>query len=82
MQYPIWKIEEIRQQIEVVNGTQAPDILITNATFLHSHLKKWITGNIWIVKDRIVYTGSEMPLVSEKTEVYDADRTKNCTRLY
>jgi adenine deaminase len=76
MQYPIWKIEEIRQQIEVVNGTQAPDILITNATFLHSHLKKWITGNIWIVKDRIVYTGSEMPLVSEKTEVYDAEGQK------
>ena len=22
MQYPIWKIEEIRHQIEVVNGTQ------------------------------------------------------------
>ena len=33
MQYPIWKIEEIRQQIEVVNGTQAPDILITMQPF-------------------------------------------------
>lgn len=76
MQYPIWKIEEIRHQIDVVNGTQAPDILITNATYLHSHLKKWITGNIWIVKDRIVYTGSEMPLISDKTEVYDATGQK------
>ena len=72
MQYPIWRIEEIRHQIEVVNGTKSPDILITNATYLHSHLKKWISGNIWIVKDRIVYTGSEMPLISDKTEVYDA----------
>ncbi|WP_313893511.1 adenine deaminase C-terminal domain-containing protein [Psychrobacillus sp.] len=76
MQYPIWKIEEIRHQIEVVNRTQSPNILITNATYLHSHLKKWITGNIWIVKDRIVYTGLEMPLVSEKTEVYDATGQK------
>jgi len=76
MQYPIWKIEEIRHQIDVVNGTKSPDIVITNATFLHSHLKKWITGNIWIVKDRIVYTGSEMPLVSDQTEVYDATGQK------
>ncbi|MEI4770313.1 adenine deaminase C-terminal domain-containing protein [Psychrobacillus sp. FJAT-51614] len=76
MQYPIWKIEEIRHQIEVVNGTKAPDILIKNATYLHSHLKKWITGNIWIVKDRIVYTGAEMPLVSDRTEVYDANGQK------
>ncbi|WP_391117546.1 adenine deaminase C-terminal domain-containing protein [Psychrobacillus sp. L3] len=76
MQYPIWKIEEIRQQLEVVSGIKAPDILIKNATYLHSHLKKWITGNIWIVKDRIVYTGIEMPLVSEKTEVFDASGQK------
>ncbi|WP_177184506.1 adenine deaminase C-terminal domain-containing protein [Psychrobacillus sp. OK032] len=76
VQYPIWKIEEIRNQIEVVNGKQAPDILITNATYLHSHLKKWMNGNIWIVKDRIVYTGSEMPLVSANTEVYDATGQK------
>lgn len=76
MQYPIWKIEEIRHQIEVVNGTKPPDILIKNATYLHSHLKKWVTGNIWIVKDRIVYTGNEMPLVTETTEVYDADGQK------
>ncbi|WP_391204185.1 adenine deaminase C-terminal domain-containing protein [Psychrobacillus sp. L4] len=76
MQYPIWKIEEIRHQLEVVSGTKAPDILIKNATYLHSHLKKWITGNVWIVADRIVYTGIEMPLVSEKTEVYDASGQK------
>ena len=72
MHYPIWKIEHIRHQIEVVNGTKAPDILIKNATYLHSHLKKWINGNIWIVKDRIVYAGSETPLITDKTEVYDA----------
>ena len=76
MQYPIWKIEDIRHQIEVVSGIKSPDILIKNATYLHSHLKKWITGNIWIVKDRIVYTGMEMPLDSEKTEVYDASGQK------
>ncbi len=72
MHYPIWKIEDIRHQIEVLNKTKAPDILIKNATYLHSHLKKWINGNIWIVKDRIVYSGLEMPLISETTEVYDA----------
>lgn len=72
MHYPIWKIEHIRHQIEVVNGTKAPDILIKNATYLHSHLKKWISGNIWIVNDRIVYSGSETPLITDETEVYDA----------
>lgn len=76
MQYPIWKIEEIRHQIEVVNGTKSPDILIKNATYLHSHLKKWMTGHIWIVKDRIVYTGMELPLISKTTEVYDASGQK------
>lgn len=72
MHYPIWKIEHIRHQIEVVNGTKAPDILIKNATYLHSHLKKWISGNIWIVNDRIVYSGTETPLITDETEVYDA----------
>lgn len=76
MLYPIWKIEDIRHQLDVVNGIKSPDILIKKATYLHSHLKKWITGNIWIVKDRIVYTGMEMPLASEKTEVYDASGQK------
>lgn len=76
LQYPIWKIEEIRHQIEVVNGNMTPDVLIKNATYLHSHLKKWITGNIWIVKDRIVYAGSEMPKVDDHTEIYDASGQK------
>ena len=72
MHYPLWKIEEIRDQLEVINKTKAPDILIKNATYLHSHLKKWINGNIWVKKDRIVYAGLEMPLITEHTEVYDA----------
>lgn len=76
MQYPIWKIEEIRHQLAVVSGDAAPDILIQNATYLHSHLKKWINGNIWIVKDRIVYAGSDMPKTTEGTEIVDASNYK------
>lgn len=76
MQYPIWKIEEIRHQLEVVNGEGAPDILIQNATYLHSHLKTWVTGNIWIVKDRIVYAGKELPASTEGTEIVDASHQK------
>lgn len=72
MQYPIWKIEEIRHQLAVVNGEAAPDILIQHATYLHSHLKTWQKGHIWIVKDRIVYAGSELPAKTEGTEIVDA----------
>ncbi|BAQ08807.1 adenine deaminase [Bacillus sp. OxB-1] len=68
----MWEMNEIQRQLHIINGKQAPDLLITNATYLHSIYKKWVTGNIWIVGDRIGYAGKDMPAVTEGTEIVDA----------
>jgi len=69
-----WKIHEIRKQVAVIDGQLAPSMILKNARFLHSVLKKWIAGNIWILKDRIVYVGDEMPTADlTHTEVIDLD---------
>ncbi|HWK22052.1 MAG TPA: adenine deaminase C-terminal domain-containing protein [Ureibacillus sp.] len=69
-----WKIHEIRKQVAVIDGQLAPSMILKNARFLHSVLKKWIVGNIWILKDRIVYVGDEMPTADlTHTEVIDLD---------
>lgn len=72
LQHPLWKIGEIRQQLHIIDGKVSPDKLIINATYLHSMLKKWVEGNIWISKDRIVYAGPELPSSTEGIEVIDA----------
>lgn len=68
----MWSQHEIQQQIEIINGKKAPDLIIYNATYLHSIFKKWMTGNIWIQGDRIVYVGSRMPAMTEGTEIVEA----------
>lgn len=72
MQHPNWKIQDIRQQIKVIDGKKSPSMVIINARYLHSILKKWIEGNIWILGDRIVYAGPKMPTNMEGTEIVDA----------
>ena len=66
-----WKIQNIREQIAVLDGQLAPSILLTNATYLHTMFKDWREGNIWILGDRIVYVGEEMPQNLTGTEVVD-----------
>lgn len=66
-----WKINEIRKQVAVIDGKQSPSLIFTNARILHSLLNKWVEGNIWILGDRIVYVGTEMPLNIEQAEVVD-----------
>ncbi|MCM3745610.1 amidohydrolase family protein [Sporosarcina luteola] len=68
----MWDQHEIQRQLGVINGKVAPDLIIQNATYLHSIFKKWVTGNIWIKDDRIVYTGSRMPAMTEGSEIVDA----------
>lgn len=72
MKQPNWKIHDIRQQIDVIDGKQSPSMVITNARYLHSIYKKWMEGNIWIEGDRIVYAGPNMPPTTENTEIVDA----------
>jgi adenine deaminase len=66
-----WKINNIRKQVSIIDGHSAPNLVLQNAKYLHSMLKQWVTGNIWISEDRIIYAGKEMPLNMEETEVVD-----------
>lgn len=66
-----WKINDIRKQVSIIDGHAAPNLVLQNVKYLHSMLKQWVEGNIWISGDRIVYAGKEMPLNMEGTEVVD-----------
>ncbi|WP_019412505.1 adenine deaminase C-terminal domain-containing protein [Paenisporosarcina sp. TG20] len=72
MQHTLWKINEIRHQISMIDGKSSPDKIIINAKYLHSVLKTWVEGNIWISKDRIIYAGKEMPEKTSDAEIVDA----------
>ncbi|MEK4427216.1 adenine deaminase C-terminal domain-containing protein [Solibacillus sp. FSL K6-1523] len=66
-----WKIKDIREQVSIIDGKVAPNLVLQNAKYLHSIFKQWLTGNIWISGDRIVYVGREMPANIESTEIID-----------
>ena len=66
-----WKINNIRKQVSIIDGHAAPNMVLQNAKYLHSMLKTWVVGNIWISEDRIVYVGKEMPANIEGTEIVD-----------
>lgn len=66
-----WKNKQIRSQVAVLNGKKAPDLVLKNARYLHSMLRQWVTGNIWILGDRIVYAGKELPELLDGCEVAD-----------
>ncbi len=70
---PLWRNKEIREQLKIITKEASPDLVLTNATYLHGIFKKWVTGNIWIKGDRIVYAGKDMPLVDSSTEVHDME---------
>ena len=72
MTIPLWKIGEIREQVKIIDGKRSPTIVITNAKYLHGIYKSWMTGNIWISNDRIIYVGKEMPKRSDQAEIIDA----------
>lgn len=72
----MWEPKEIKDQLHMIDGKKAPDLIITNAEYLHSIYKKWVTGNIWIAGDRIVYAGKEMPVMTEGAEIFDATGKK------
>ncbi|MBE1556625.1 adenine deaminase C-terminal domain-containing protein [Sporosarcina limicola] len=72
----MWENYEIQQQIEIINGKKAPDLIIINAEYLHSIYKKWVMGNIWVAGDRIVYAGKEMPAITIGAEIVDATGKK------
>ncbi|MER2113071.1 MAG: amidohydrolase family protein, partial [Solibacillus isronensis] len=66
-----WKLSNIREQVSIIDGHAAPSLVLKNAKYLHSMMKSWATGNIWISNDRIIYVGKELPANVEGTEVID-----------
>lgn len=66
-----WKINNIRKQVSIIDGHAAPNLVLQNVKYLHSMMKQWVTGNIWVADDRIAYVGKEMPSNLEGTEVVD-----------
>lgn len=66
-----WRNKEIREQAAIIDGKTPPAILLKNARFLHSTLRRWVEGNIWIHEDRIVYAGEDLPKNTHSTEIVD-----------
>ncbi|MGP4080072.1 adenine deaminase C-terminal domain-containing protein [Pseudalkalibacillus sp. R45] len=68
-----WSKQQLRTHVQVIQGEQPPTLVLENATYLNNVLKKWITTNIWIYEDRIVYVGSKMPQNNTGCEVIDCE---------
>jgi adenine deaminase len=68
-----WRNYELRKHVKVVEGKIAPTLVLKNATYLNMYLKVWLTANIWIYKERIVYVGENMPDMLNGTEVVDCE---------
>ncbi|MFD1708224.1 adenine deaminase C-terminal domain-containing protein [Siminovitchia sediminis] len=66
-----WRNREIREQAAILDGKKPPGILLKNARFLHSTLRRWVDGNIWIQGDRIIYAGEAIPDNQSDTEIVD-----------
>ncbi|OMF52417.1 adenosine deaminase [Paenibacillus sp. FSL R5-0490] len=66
-----WKNRHLREHVSVLDGKLSPTILLKNARYLNQALRKWITANIWIYGDRIVYVGEKLPEKTDQCEVFD-----------
>lgn len=64
-----WRNRELREHLEVLDGKRSPTMVLYNATYLHGVFRQWLTGNIWIYQDRIVYVGEREPeYINEQCE--------------
>ncbi|WP_409304024.1 adenine deaminase C-terminal domain-containing protein [Peribacillus sp. SCS-155] len=68
-----WKNIHLREHVDVLDGGKAPTILLKNATYLNQVLRRWMTANIWIYEDRIVYVGDKLPEKLNNCEVVDCE---------
>ncbi|MBY0097914.1 adenine deaminase C-terminal domain-containing protein [Mesobacillus maritimus] len=69
-----WKNKQLRDHVAVLDGTLSPTILLKNATYLNQTFRKWMTANIWIYKDRIVYVGEKLPALTMNCETIDCSK--------
>lgn len=66
-----WKNKHIREHISVLDGNVSPTILLTNAKYLNQTFRAWMTANIWIYDDRIIYVGDKYPDNVDNCEIVD-----------
>lgn len=71
-----WKNKQLRNHAAVLDGSLSPTILLKNATYLNQTFRKWMTANIWIYKDRIVYVGENLPENTKQCETVDCSGMK------
>lgn len=64
-----WRNFELRKHVKVVEGKIAPTLVLKNATYLNMFLNQWLTANIWIYNERIIYVGDKLP--EQAIEVMD-----------
>jgi adenine deaminase len=66
-----WKNRHLREHVAVIDGKLAPSILLKNSRYLNQTFRKWMTANIWIYDDRIVYVGEKLPKRLDGCEIVD-----------
>jgi adenine deaminase len=71
-----WKNKQLRDHAAVLDGTLSPTVLLKNATYLNQTFRKWMTANIWIYNDRIVYVGENLPENTKQCEIEDCTGKK------
>lgn len=67
----LWRNRELRQHVNVIDGTVAPSTILTNATYLNVYTNQWLEANVWIYENRIVYVGENLPEETTGTNFYD-----------
>lgn len=66
-----WRNRERREHVAVIDGKVAPTLVLKNGSYFNSYTKQWLNKHIWILNDRIVYVGDELPASDKKTEIID-----------
>ncbi|MFB6468556.1 adenine deaminase C-terminal domain-containing protein [Cytobacillus sp. Hz8] len=66
-----WKNKQLREHVSILDGQKAPTILLKNAHYLNQTFQKWMTANIWIYEDRIIYVGDRLPEKLNQCEIID-----------
>lgn len=66
-----WKNKQLREHVSIIDGKHAPTLLLKNARYLNQIFRQWMTANIWIYEDRIVYVGDKLPTRLDGCEIVD-----------
>ncbi|MFE8697075.1 adenine deaminase C-terminal domain-containing protein [Cytobacillus sp. FJAT-53684] len=68
-----WKNKHLRDHVSVLDGKLSPTLLLKNARYLNQAFRKWMTANIWIYDDRIIYVGEKLPENIRQCEIMECE---------